>query len=840
MKFIENYTLDLKKLPKYPKFNGIFREDLDRHLIELLMKDRAYSTDTKKLLNTQILSKLRSDDTHIHSTTYRQSYGIGRFYGNTITNFQKKIKHTLFQHLGWCDADMVKGHPTLMIQSARINNDHQHYPTINEYVNNPEAQFTAMTEHYGEDLLEHQKKWLFNSMIYGGGHQGWVDALTDPPDKDLQRGYTATPLKNRHPRPFEVQFKLECDRFKETIYTKNPALAELLKTEDKNKKHFKDRDIEIDEPYDQPEPPPEPEGGEVIPLYKLKNKVVSYYLQILENECLYHMYEYLVKESILLPKYCSLEKDGICFKPNKEIDIDTAEKINDYTFKKTDFRIKWKFKPYEDENVDTHLIGIRETYCPEKTENTSLAFNDEDEKYEAMKREFEATHFKVKDNDCYFITKNKGREVDNVKERVLVAGNRHLCYGYNTKNTDVGKVLDKSSPLSFIERWIRDENILVYDGVGYYPPPTPLPENHFNLWTPFPYQDLEDIVYEKNQEGLETILGFIKTLCKEEEAVFQYFLKWLGQMLQFPAQKTGQFPIFISDEGGGKGTLIEIIKRLVGEEKFFETTNPEDTVWGHFNPMMMNAYFVYINEFGKKNQEDADGRIKGLLTDSAITINGKGKDPFKMKSYHRFLGSTNNEDPVNVKKGNRRKWVIRCSDQLKGNKEYFTEMYKLIGDPIVMRTLFDYLMDIDCEGMVGEDPPKPQYQEELEASNEHMIQQFLKWGAGDFDYYKQRDFETHTEGEVIEYKANDLYDKFKRFKTYKHYHLYETSSPALIKKILLYNATLPDDIIVKKRDGNNNKTLINWRRVKEHFNLVDEEANDDENDSDDDGYAEEK
>jgi hypothetical protein len=311
-------------------------------------------------------------------------------------------------------------------------------------------------------------------------------------------------------------------------------------------------------------------------------------------------------------------------------------------------------------------------------------------------------------------------------------------------------------------------------------------------------------------------------------------------MLQFPAQKTGQFPIFISEEGGGKGTLIEMIKQLVGEEKFFETTNPEDTVWGHFNPMMMNAYFVYINEFGKKNQEDADGRIKGLLTDSSITINGKGKDPFKMKSYHRFLGSTNNEDPVNVKKGNRRKWVIRCSDQLKGNKEYFTEMYKLIGDKIVMRTLFDYLMDIDCEGMVGEDPPKPQYQEELEASNEHMIQQFLKWGAGDFDYYKQRDFETHTEGEVIEYKANDLYDKFKRFKTYKHYHLYETSSPALIKKILLYNATLPDDIIVKKRDGNNNKTLINWRRVKEHFNLVDEEANDDENDSDDDGYAEEK
>ena len=822
MKFLKNYTVDLKALPQYSKFNGIFNEDLDRNLLELLLKSNDYSINTNTLLQTAILGKLRNDNTHIHTTQYRQSYGLGRFYGNTITNFQKRIKHTLFSHLGWCDADMVKGHPTLILQLAKINGDIDKYPSISEYVKNPTKQFDEMTAHYGKDLLEHQKKWLFNSMIYGGGHQGWVDALTDPPDKELQRGYIATPLLTQEPRPFEVQFKKECDMIKEVVYKNNPALIELLKGENKNKKYFKEKGIDTNDEDDAGKvDKKQTEETFILPLHKMKNKVISYFLQILENECLYHLYEYLIKESIILPKHCSLEKDGICFPPNKKFDNDDlADSVNEYTYKKTGFRIKWKIKPYEAENIDTQLIDIRKTYCPDKAENTSLSFNDEDEKYEAIKKEFEATHFKIKDCDQYIIT--DGRNVKFDKERVVVASNRHLCYGFATKNTDVGKVIDKSSPLSFIDRWIRDEHIKIYDGAGFYPPPTPLPENHFNLWTPFPYQDLYD-EYEKDEEGLRLILGFIKILCKNDDAVCDFFIKWLAQLLQYPASKTGHFPIFISEEGVGKGTLLLIIKKLIGEDKYLEATNPEETVWGNFNPLMLNAYFVHINEFGKKNQEDADGRIKGLLTDEELSINCKGKDPFKIKSYHRFLGSTNNEDPTTVKNGGRRKWLIRCSDELKGNKFAFNKMYELMDKTLTVRTLFNYLMAIKCDDLRGQDPPKTEYQEDLEESNEHIIQQFIKWGAGDIDYHKGDIDKQTDETTIITYTSNHLYDKFKRFKAFKHYHNYETSSPALMKKINTYKASIPKEIIEKHRTKKGVYTIINWDAVNKHFGLGFEE-----------------
>jgi len=261
---------------------------------------------------------------------------------------------------------MVKGHPTLITQLGIINDDIDKYSTISEYVKNPNKQFDEMTAHYGTDLLEHQKKWLFNSMIYGGGHQGWVDALTDPSDKDLQRGYIATPLLTQKPRPFEVQFKKECDMLKETVYNSNPALVELLKGENKNKKYFKEKEINTGDDDDEKDKS-KPEETTSIPLHKMKNKVISYFLQILENECLYHLYEYLIKESILLPKHCSLEKDGICFPPNKQFDKDDlADGANKYTYKKLDSissgklnHMKQRILIHNSSTLETHTAQIR-------------------------------------------------------------------------------------------------------------------------------------------------------------------------------------------------------------------------------------------------------------------------------------------------------------------------------------------------------------------------------------------------------------------------------------------------------------------------------------------------
>ena len=221
-------------------------------------------------------------------------------------------------------------------------------------------------------------------------------------------------------------------------------------------------------------------------------------------------------------------------------------------------------------------------------------------------------------------------------------------------------VIDKSKPKSFIIRWLCDANIRLATGYGVYPPPLDIPDGHINLWFDFPFANILD-VYKYKGDEVDKILNLIRILCNNEDKQFDYFMKWLAHMFQFPADKLGIFHILVSEEGCGKGTYCKLMKKLVGDAKYLETSQPESHVWGKFNFLMANAYFVYINEFGKKNQTDAEGRIKNILTDETMVIKGEGDKPFTIQSVHSFMGSTNNPDPTNTKKGDRRKWIIIIS-----------------------------------------------------------------------------------------------------------------------------------------------------------------------------------
>ena len=101
----------------------------------------------------------------------------------------------------------------------------------------------------------------------------------------------------------------------------------------------------------------------------------------------------------------------------------------------------------------------------------------------------------------------------------------------------------------------------------------------------------------------------MKILCNHEEATYDYFINWIAQMIQYPATKTTMI-LFQGGEGCGKGRLFSIIEKLVGSNKYFETSCPERDVWGHFNPKMANSFFVHLSELSKKQTQDSENKIK--------------------------------------------------------------------------------------------------------------------------------------------------------------------------------------------------------------------------------------
>jgi hypothetical protein len=165
---------------------------------------------------------------------------------------------------------------------------------------------------------------------------------------------------------------------------------------------------------------------------------------------------------------------------------------------------------------------------------------------------------------------------------------------------------------------------------------------------------------------------------------------------------------------------------LFGRNNFYQTSNPSRDVWGNFNSQMINAFFVNLNELSKKDTVESQGKIKGLITDTSLTINAKGKDQFEMNSYHRFIITTNKEDPIATSQDDRRNIIIRTSDELIGNKEYFNKLHTLLDDVNVIRTCYDYFKSIPNLDKFNEiEIPKTEYQSNLKRLELSPPEQFL-------------------------------------------------------------------------------------------------------------------
>lgn len=68
--------------------------------------------------------------------------------------------------------------------------------------------------------------------------------------------------------------------------------------------------------------------------------------------------------------------------------------------------------------------------------------------------------------------------------------------------------------------------------------------------------------YEKKEAEKNEILNHFKILCGNNIAVYDYFIKWIAQMIQYPAVKS-ICPTLISKQGAGKGTLLKLMGKMV-------------------------------------------------------------------------------------------------------------------------------------------------------------------------------------------------------------------------------------------------------------------------------------
>lgn len=434
------------------------------------------------------------------------------------------------------------------------------------------------------------------------------------------------------------------------------------------------------------------------------NRIMCFYENIILQHVIHIVNDRCIEIAILM-------FDGLMVYGDYYKDKSVLEEISQYVEKQMNgLQMKWAYKEHN------NTLEVPNDFI----ENNNIN-NARDKSFECVANDFEKTHLKIINKSLYI--KHDEHNIIFLTQGQLKMSYSHLSYevpNYNEQGELTGY-----NAVPFINKWYGfTHNIRRKDDVDIYPNSIDCPDNIFNLWRPFA-MDVLNTQFTYKQMELDFILNHIKILCNNDVNVSVYFIKWIAQMIQYPHIKT-IMPTFISSEGAGKGTLFKLFEKMLGYEKVFETTNPCRDVWGDFNGMMCNCFLVNLNELSKKDTIEAEGKIKGLITDNALAINQKGIPQYKIKSYHRFINTTNKEEPLNSSNGDRRNLIIRSSDEKKGDFQYFETIHNYLDDVEVIQTCFAYFKSIPGMDKFKDIPmPLTEYQTNLKELSKSPIELWL-------------------------------------------------------------------------------------------------------------------
>lgn len=709
--FIKNdWTISLGDLPKYAEFKGQFIQQLDTHILKMCMESNNLNITPlmKQEIEDKIIKNINTNTGEL-SVFHEQRNSIGRFYPNgnvSLIPHSKYIKHTVFKYLGWKDLDMVKGHMTIACEMGKtvglcLNSINKYISSFDEICDEA-RQFYQLDE--DENALTNDNiKYLYCLMMYGGGISRWVTELQNGDDKS---GYKSKQIKNADKySPFAKAFKDETKNVIDRIYTKNPGMVRKLKKPDEE-------------------------------LYKTKSSVASYWFQAIENHILHIVYCHLCEQKLIRPKYCGLEYDGLCIPPFlKQVDEDQLiNDINTLIRLKTGLDIRMKFKDYSPAFVLEDIIQIRNEFSPPIVETPDVEIGEPNPelgldgdiavKYMKWKKDFEKEWCKIKNNGIFV-----RRYQETSGEISLVFHTRNLLTTAYEHICDFTMVKNVPKRVSFIQKWLTDKTMRCYESMQCIPPPLVCPKNVYNLWidSPFEAQPIDDKHPDYNEDAVSAFAHHIEILSNHDKTTFEYVCNWIAQSIQRPGEKMGVALNFIGDQGIGKNTFTDILVELYGgTKKKVESAQPERDVWGQFNDLMVSAFLVILNETDKRNTIGHDGKIKACITDSTITISPKGKTSFTMDSYHRFIQNTNNEDPTQTSKSDRRNVIIRCSDEKKGETEYFKELNKVLHSPNALRSIYWEFKSMDISGFNRGDKIMTEYHDTIIQYNEDPLRLFMK------------------------------------------------------------------------------------------------------------------
>ena len=249
----------------------------------------------------------------------------------------------------------------------------------------------------------------------------------------------------------------------------------------------------------------------------------------------------------------------------------------------------------------------------------------------------------------------------------------------------MGLFIKKKQPIEDAsEIWLKAMHKQTYDHVVFRPeaPPTDL-----NLWCGIPC---------KQETGdVSLILELVKVLCGGNAAKEEYFLKWLAHLFQFPEIKPVIVPVFIGEQGAGKGLFFDGVIAPILTNDFYSRLDKPGVIKERFNAEQARKFMTVLDEASWRGDHELNGILKSLTGSPTMTIEEKFGGRYSIENYSRYVILSNDIEAVRIETSNRRFLVFKTSNKWKGTGN-FKLVAQLLREQGAHKWFYNYLMKYDC------------------------------------------------------------------------------------------------------------------------------------------------
>jgi hypothetical protein len=178
------------------------------------------------------------------------------------------------------------------------------------------------------------------------------------------------------------------------------------------------------------------------------------------------------------------------------------------------------------------------------------------------------------------------------------------------------------------------------------------------------------------------------------EEFYNYLYWWLAWTVQNPGSPAGAALVFRGREGSGRGTLGRAMCRIFGTHA--QHLFSSEMLTGRFNYHLRNKCFVFADEAYWPGDKKAEGKLKGMLTEPTLPIEGKGLHIFNVPNVMHLMIATNDEWSAPAGPDARRFAAQHVSSRWMQNGEYFKKLWRQLDDGGLGAMLHD-LLALDLE-----------------------------------------------------------------------------------------------------------------------------------------------